>query len=515
MRLDRHHRGTGRRPGYVLIVVLVVIVVLSLAAYRYSDMMISESRATMRILKNSEAKALADSGIHYAAAVVADPNALQNVAGNNPFNNDSAFKDKSPYADDDGKKGHFSIVAVDYSQTTGSGETMTRYGVTDESAKLNLNALVALDPSANGIAYKTLMLLPNMTDDVAYAIIDWIDADDNTSPNGAEDSYYMSLSPSYHCKNGPLDSVEELLLVKGVTAALLYGDDLNRNGVRDADESASSGTFNLGWAPYLTVYSREANVASDGTPRVNVNGKDLKQLYSDLQTAVGNDLAAYVLAYRIYGPTTDTPANATAGSASDLATLVQKATDGGTANAKQSVSSLLALIGTKVVIPSQQRDQPSAVYPFPANDPGKAADLLPKLLDKATTKADKLLPGKVNVNTAPQAVLLCLPGLEQDDIDKITSGQAQAVGSTDLAYQTVAWLYTTAGLTPQKLQALEQYVTARTQVYRIQSVGYFPKGGPVARVEAVVDVNNGKPRFLYYRDLSDIGRSLDPRAKNN
>jgi len=33
----------------------------------------------------------------------------------------------------------------------------------------------------------------------------------------------------------------------------------------------------------------------------------------------------------------------------------------------------------------------------------------------------------------------------------------------------------------------------------------------VARVEAVIDANQGKPRIVYYRDLTDLGRSLDPR----
>jgi hypothetical protein len=54
-------------------------------------------------------------------------------------------------------------------------------------------------------------------------------------------------------------------------------------------------------------------------------------------------------------------------------------------------------------------------------------------------------------------------------------------------------------------------------VYRIQSIGYFEKGGPVARVEAVVDTNPinpglpGSPRILYYRDLTELGRAIDPR----
>ena len=64
------------------------------------------------------------------------------------------------------------------------------------------------------------------------------------------------------------------------------------------------------------------------------------------------------------------------------------------------------------------------------------------------------------------------------------------------------------------LQGLERYATARTQVYRVQSIGYFDEAGPMARVEAVIDVNQGKPRIVYYRDLTDLGRSIDPRSRS-
>ena len=52
-----------------------------------------------------------------------------------------------------------------------------------------------------------------------------------------------------------------------------------------------------------------------------------------------------------------------------------------------------------------------------------AKELLPIVLDKTTTSADAELPGRINVNTAPQAVLSTLPGLEQQDIDSIMSKQ--------------------------------------------------------------------------------------------
>ena len=68
---------------------------------------------------------------------------------------------------------------------------------------------------------------------VSNAILDWLDPDDEVrEPGGAEAKYYASLDPPRLPKNGPLDSVEELLLVKGVDADLFYGAP-GRPGLRD------------------------------------------------------------------------------------------------------------------------------------------------------------------------------------------------------------------------------------------------------------------------------------------
>src|SRR5262249_51044706 len=104
------------------------------------------------------------------------------------------------------------------------------------------------------------------------------------------------------CKNGPLDSIEELLLVKGVTPQLLLGNDQNRNGALDPEEDDGSGTLDRGWAASLTVYSREMNVDSNGNPRIDVNGRDMNNLSQQLTNVVGPDLANFIVAYRLYGP---------------------------------------------------------------------------------------------------------------------------------------------------------------------------------------------------------------------
>ncbi len=61
--------------------------------------------------------------------------------------------------------------------------------------------------------------------EIVDSLIDWIDLDDNESDYGAESSYYESLEKPLTIRNGPVDFIDELLQVKGITRDLLYGNN--------------------------------------------------------------------------------------------------------------------------------------------------------------------------------------------------------------------------------------------------------------------------------------------------
>ena len=91
---------------------------------------------------------------------------------------------------------------------------------------------------------------PNLVD----AIIDWIDTNTNTEPNGAEDETYQTLPFSYPTKNGRLTTLEEILYIKGITPEIYQKI-----------------------APYLTVVGTDM--------RINVNTADpfvLQSLHSSI-----------------------------------------------------------------------------------------------------------------------------------------------------------------------------------------------------------------------------------------
>jgi type II secretory pathway component PulK len=512
-----HHpirsRRRDERPGYVLVVVLIVVVVLSLAAYKFSEVMTSEYRAAVRTSDAAQAKAAAASGVHYAAAMLADPNAFNGDLGGNPcaaeaFGRSVAVRD----GDTSPKQPRFALVAA---VNLGDGSYEQRYGaVIDEAGKLNINTLIQLDSSGQKL-YDALMKLPNMTADVADAIVDWVDPDDDQRPTGAESAYYQGLPQGYKAKNGPLNSLDELLLVKGVTPQLLFGTDRNRNGVAD-DDPGGSAAFDRGWAEYLTVYGRELNVDSAGVLRENVNeSEDLPGLYQRLTSRVGPELADFILAYKMFSVSSGTNSQQTVAVAgpAELNAAVTAALGASPAN-KRRIKSLFDLTTATVTLPKPPgapNNAPAVVVPSPLNDPAKAAALLGTLLDMTTTTTNVELTPRINLNTAPREVLVAVPGIAEEDVDALLAVR-DAQNPTDPATLTGAWVVTTKSMTPANYKKIEKYVTGRTMVYRVQALGYFAEGGPVARVEAVIDTNQGAPRVLYFRDLIDLDspRGFEP-----
>ena len=77
-------RARDQRDGYVIVAVLIVIVVLSLAAYTFTDLMTAEHKAALRVRDNSQARLSAVSGVHFVAAALADQDYLYNQLGGTP-----------------------------------------------------------------------------------------------------------------------------------------------------------------------------------------------------------------------------------------------------------------------------------------------------------------------------------------------------------------------------------------------------------------------------------------------
>jgi DNA uptake protein ComE-like DNA-binding protein len=297
------------RSGLVLIMVLVVVVLLSFVAYSFSELMLTAHKSAQIAGCQLQARALAESGGEYVRVVLSQSTeALRELGG--LFDNKNRFQDQ-PVGDNTtaNLRGRVSV----FSPRIESGQTVgIRYGLENESARLNLNALAVMDSQHPGIGRQLLMALPGLTEQIADSILDWIDTDKTPREFGAEAEAYSNLNPPYSPKNGPLGTVEELLKVKGVTPKLLFGADQNRNGVIDTHEQTeaaglangdSDPEMNRGWAAYLTIYAKESTLQPDGAPKLDINSSDLQKLHDGLMAALNDkEQVNFVIAYRLYGP---------------------------------------------------------------------------------------------------------------------------------------------------------------------------------------------------------------------
>ena len=147
--------------------------------------------------------------------------------------------------------------ATDLSSLFSDGKLSLR--IVDHAGRLQVNSFALAGSSGEALRQAFLRLLTSgefavenesAARTIVDSVVDWIDNDDQELEMGAETGYYQSAGKEYSCRNGPLRSVEELLLVRGVTREVLFGTE-----------------GKLALADFLTVYG--------GDGKVNINTADL------------------------------------------------------------------------------------------------------------------------------------------------------------------------------------------------------------------------------------------------
>jgi len=92
--------------------------------------------------------------------------------------------------------------------------------ISDAQGHFNLNNLAGTSAGDNAV-FRRLLTSQNFNPDLTDALKDWLDSDSNTRPNGAEDNEYLALPTPYRAANQPLQSVDELRLVRGFSAEVV------------------------------------------------------------------------------------------------------------------------------------------------------------------------------------------------------------------------------------------------------------------------------------------------------
>lgn len=278
-----------RRRAVILPVVLAVLLVLGVLAGGYAFRVQADLASTKAMENRLQTRFAAEAGVERVKQLLRTGRLDMSVWYHNTeqlhriivWSPEADRADIGTYKDlgEDAFAFRFSIVADDPTDD----EEFIRFGLTDEASKINLNLATEAQLQAL-VEAATVGNEEIIAQNLVNAILDWRDAD--SEPRGddptTEGEFYEQLARHpYKVKNGPFDSVEELLLVKGMTPEILYGEDFDRNGLLtdnedDGDETFplddQNGELNLGLYPYLTVHSYEANAANDNRPRVYLLG---------------------------------------------------------------------------------------------------------------------------------------------------------------------------------------------------------------------------------------------------
>jgi len=188
--------------------VLWIITILTVVVLEFSFAMRTEVNITKNFKEELQLYSIAQGGVQRAIAELIlkhDPRVQQLKK---TMKTEEAIPEKKDWVPD-GRP-----YALQFDQ----GECELR--IMSEAGKININAV---SEAMLRKLIENLGLEAEKRDVVVDSILDWRDPDDFLRINGAENDYYQSLKEPYHCKNANLDSIEELLLVRGVTPELFYG----------------------------------------------------------------------------------------------------------------------------------------------------------------------------------------------------------------------------------------------------------------------------------------------------
>jgi len=304
------------------------------------------------------------------------------------------------------------------------GDGWYKLDVVDTASRLNLNTARAQE----------IAKLPGISSDpaIAAAIVDWRDEDDvPTDLNGsvgAEIEYYGSLPRPYATKNAPLDTVDELLLIRGITPTLLYGlRDASGELVTSPIDSSVSVDLGTPLCELVTTYSRERNVTADGLRRLNIRTADPTTLMMTLGL----------------------PQN-----------LVQRLVQA-RGNNGQNLTSIAQLLDI----------------------PGFTRDVMKQIGDKISVTDDEYRNGVININTAPAEVLATIPNVDEtiyNAIIEAREGGTVFAGLNDL-FQLTA-------LNRQQLQVLVDNVCTKSSVYLVRLKVRVAGSQEIRAYQALVEV---------------------------
>lgn len=202
--------------GIALFLVLWVLTLLSVIAGEFCFAMRTEVNMTRNFKGQTAAYYIALAGMNRAIGEL-----IRNeVMPPKTSSTEIPGKEEEPEDEEDGERWRINVDIPP--EPYGEGQYEVRIG--NEGGKININGA---NQSLLKMMLKGFDLEEQEKSIIVDSIMDWRDKNNLHRLNGAEDDYYRSLAEPHECKDDDFDSVEELLMVRGVTPEIFYG------GLRD------------------------------------------------------------------------------------------------------------------------------------------------------------------------------------------------------------------------------------------------------------------------------------------
>ena len=495
-RIGRRVNDSG---GFVTLAVMIVILLITYACYQFVAVAVNEHRAAAGFADRTQLEFCIDSA---EQMLLAELESQEQDRGAGRTGNaalpEQRYANVSVGGDPtSSRQSRFTVIGRPVRR---EGEEFLQYGPTNESARLSISVLPEWEQRRAGTGFAALAALPGVSAELAAELLAFLRGATDAFDGGA---VWQGVA------------LDELLQVPSMSDLLLFGADRNRNGfvspgetslieARAAPEMHGRHESSAPLAAYLAPYSAERNVNRDGKPRIYVNMVDLDRLEQALAVRLPAAWVNFIMAYRRNGPV--------------VAPL------GVTPNAAQHpIASLYDLIGAQVAMPAADGEFQVLASPFVA-DRAAYRDYLLKMVDELTVDARAVIPGRININLAPVAVLRAIPGADEELVDRIVA--ARELPDVDLAGMRyhAAWLVAGGWIEPAWMRELDPYVTTGGDVTRAQIVGFYAPGEaaanpsadfdkqPMVRREVVVDAARAESRVVFRHDLSNLGRGYTREA---
>jgi general secretion pathway protein K len=202
--------------GIAMIIVMIVIVVLGVLAGGFAYSMKVETKLAQNSGSEGDLEWLGRSGVELARYIL-----VQEM--NVPSEPWDSLNQKWAH----GPKGTNEVLETVSLDDNELGPGTFSIKIIDLERKVNINLINEVNIPILQQALNLVGADPADISTISDSFLDWIDIDENPHLNGSESADYMArpnpgFAP-YVCKNGPIDDLSELLLIRGITPEIYFG----------------------------------------------------------------------------------------------------------------------------------------------------------------------------------------------------------------------------------------------------------------------------------------------------